>query len=260
MPAALLSDVGVRASCITVSLHTANQDATEKVCSDGNAHAFRLRHSCGMSDVWNNHIAYWRKQAKMSQDHLAAAVDPPTTKGTISQYESGKRAPSQRRLADIAEALGRSVSELLDGPQLERPTLPEGAEPVESIPILGEVPAGNMREAVRDYRGWTHLAAREVRAGMYALQVSGDSMDKIVQDGALIIIDPNDRDTFHRRLFVVRGPDGEVTFKRYFDGPGRLEPCSRNPAHRTIPITDHDYEIVGRVTKIILDPDQAPTD
>ena len=128
----------------------------------------------------------------------AASMGVPLS--TYTQHENGQRGIPRDRAPQYARKFKVTEEWLLYGkgePDLEI-SLPEGAEPVEAIPILGEVPAGNWREAVRDYQGWTHVAAREVRAGMYALRVSGDSMDRIVQDGALIIIDPNDRDTFHR--------------------------------------------------------------
>jgi len=193
-----------------------------------------------------NQVAAKRFSQKAVADRLGIAP------ARVAEMLKGTRRIQQVEMPVLAQWLG--MSEEAEAP------LPDGAEPVASVPILGEVPAGNWREAVRDYRGWTHLPAREVKGDMYALYVSGDSMNKIVEDGALIIIDPNDTDTYHRRLFVVRDREGEVTFKRYLDAPGRLEPCSKNPEHQTIPITDRNYEIVGRVKKIILDPDQAAFD
>lgn len=186
-------------------------------------------------------------------------------RNTYASNENGNAPFSFKSAQKYAAAFGVRAEWLYSGtgPMSEEdypPSVLDDREAVTTVPILGEVPAGNWREAVRDYRGWTHIAAREARDGMYALVVSGDSMNRIVEDGALIIVDPNDRDVFHKRLFVVRDAEGEVTFKRYMDAPGRLEPCSRNPDHKTIPITDRNYEIVGRVRKIILDPDQAAID
>ncbi|WP_167706608.1 helix-turn-helix domain-containing protein [Sphingobium fuliginis] len=210
-----------------------------------------------MSQLWPNHISYWRKRAGMSQDDLAAAIDPPTTKGTISQYESGKREPSQKRLIAIAEALGRSAGELLDGPQDAAPDRPEGAMPVTAIPHLGEVPAGPWQDAVRKSHHFIPAPEPGMPASAYALTVTGGSMDRLVRDGATIIVDPEDHDAYDKGLYVVRNPDGEFTFKQYRDNPARLVPCSSDPSHKTIPITDRRFEVVGAVIKIIYDPHQA---
>jgi SOS-response transcriptional repressor LexA len=85
-------------------------------------------------------------------------------------------------------------------------------------------------------------------------------MDRIVRNGAEIIIDPDDLDLFDKWLYVVRNPDGEVTFKQYRDSPARLVPCSSNPTHATIPLSDRGYEIVGRVVLITFPPSQAALD
>lgn len=260
MPAALLNDVGVSASCMAHSLHTANLFATGKVCSGGNAQHLSLRQTCRMSDLWQNHIAYWRKKAKMSQDELAAAIDPPTTKGTISQYESGKRTPSQQRLSDIADALGCTPGDLLDGPQDAGPEIPAGAIPVMAIPHLGAVPGGNWREAIRTAHDFIPAPKPGMPASAYALTVEGNSMDKVAGNGTQIIIDPSDLDLFDKWLYVVRNGDGEVTFKQYRENPARLVPCSTDPSHQIIPVADRDYEIVGRVILITMTPGQAALD
>lgn len=177
---------------------------------------------------------------------------------TYTQHENGRRGIPRDRAPLYARRFKVAEEWLLYGKGAEN--ILSGAEPVTQVPLMGKVPGGNWREAVRDQQGWIHIAQSEARDGMYALRVEGDSMNRIVEDGAIIVIDPRDKAVFHRRLFVVRDPDGEVTFKRYMDGPGRLEPCSRNADHQPIPITERGYEIIGRVTKIMLDPDQAAFD
>lgn len=215
-----------------------------------------------MTQVQTQWLKDRKKSLKVSDDEIARAVG--IDRSVVNKIIGGKVAFAPRYADGFAEALQLGRDDILfrfgvldKNPQSN---ILENSEPVITLPILGEVPAGNWREAVLDHRGWTHVPQREARDGMYALRVSGDSMNKIVEDGAIIIIDPDDQDVFHRRLFVVRDQEGEVTFKRYMDGPGRLEPCSKNPEHKVIPITDRGYQIIGRVTKIMLDPAQAAFD
>ena len=85
-------------------------------------------------------------------------------------------------------------------------------------------------------------------------------MDRIVRNGATIVVDPDDIDLFDKWLYIVRNAEGEVTFKQYRDAPARLVPCSSNPEHKTISVTDRDYEILGRVVLITVPPDHAALD
>lgn len=51
-----------------------------------------------------------RVRAEMTQEVLAEKVG--TSKTTICQYETGYRTPSVKRLSEIADVLGTTVSEL----------------------------------------------------------------------------------------------------------------------------------------------------
>ncbi|WP_289144972.1 S24 family peptidase [uncultured Sphingobium sp.] len=171
----------------------------------------------------------------------------------VTEMLKGGRRIQTQEIAPLAKWLGIST----DAQVL---AIPDGAKPVSSIPLLGEVPGGPWREAVRDVSRYIQVALPGTRPNAYALKVVGDSMDRIVKDGAEIVIDPDDTDLFDKWLYVVRNPDGEVTFKQYRDGPARLVPCSTNPDHSLISVTDRDYTIVGRVVLITISPDQAALD
>jgi SOS-response transcriptional repressor LexA len=165
----------------------------------------------------------------------------------------GERRIQGNEVRPLAEWLG-----VTDAPASK--PLPEGAKPVTSVPLLGEVPAGPWREAIRSSNHYVQVALPGTRPNAYALEVTGDSMDKLVRNGATIVVDPDDIDLFDKWLYVVRNADGDVTFKQYRDAPARLVPCSRNPVHQTIPVTDREYEILGRVVLITVPPDQAALD
>lgn len=79
-----------------------------------------------------------------------------------------------------------------------------------------------------------------------ALRVRGNSMNREVADGGIIVVDYSQRHPYDGMLVVARIGD-EVTFKRYRDtnGPIRLEPESTEP-HDTIYPGD-GFEILGRV-------------
>lgn len=167
MPAALLNDVGVSASCIPPSLHSANILARRNVSTTHNAIAARILQKGWMTSRWKNHIAACRMAAKMTMEQLAAAMEPPSSKGMISLYESGKRRPRQSTLEAIAKALGRTPGELIDGSP-EAPTIPSVGEFEQMIQLaMRELPVGATNE---DYQ---RIVASSLHAQLEQLQAVG---------------------------------------------------------------------------------------
>jgi phage repressor protein C with HTH and peptisase S24 domain len=72
-------------------------------------------------------------------------------------------------------------------------------------------------------------------------------MDLLVEDGSMIIVDPGDRQFFHKRYYAVQNGEGETTFKQYLGDPARLVPCSSNPAHKEIILGEEPITIIGRI-------------
>lgn len=122
-----------------------------------------------------------------------------------------------------------------------------GLIPTRRIPIIGSVAAGNWREAIQDPMGTMPMPEADMPDDAVALRVVGDSMDKLVPDGGIVIFSPGDRELFDDNYYVVTNGEGETTFKQYKSDPARLVPCSNNPIHKEISIGDGGFQIVGRV-------------
>lgn len=221
----------------------------------GMASTFALRNMRGMKA---NGLKVARQRLGLTQSDIAERLG--VSVAQVSRWENGKDNIPSSRLPAIAAAYQSSIGELFDGGNDDPPYVPEGAQPVTPIPLLGDVPAGNWREAVRKTHHFIPAPEAGIPKSAYALKVVGDSMDKVVRDGATIIIDPTDLDLFDRSYFVVRNRDGETTFKQYLDGPARLVPCSTNPEHKTTLLGSEELTILGRVILITMRPDQAALD
>ena len=128
----------------------------------------------------------------------------------------------------------------------DEPALPADSKPVRRIPVVGKVPGGNWREAIQQPLG-SMTVPEDTPPNAVGLRVEGDSMDRFAADGSEIIFDPDDRQFFADRLYVVINAEGETTFKQFKPDPARLVPCSTNPRHREIMIADGQFQIVGRV-------------
>jgi transcriptional regulator with XRE-family HTH domain len=61
-----------------------------------------------------NNLKAWREHRSMSQEELAAAVEPPTSPTMISMLESGDRGLSAKWLRRLGDALKVSPGHLLD--------------------------------------------------------------------------------------------------------------------------------------------------
>lgn len=124
---------------------------------------------------------------------------------------------------------------------------PHDTARVRMLPVIGQVAASKWSEAIRTTTDEMPAPDPNLPPSAFALDVVGDSMNRYVDDGGRIVVDPDDRALFPRRFYVVQFA-GETTFKRFFADPARLEPCSDNPLHQTIEIGSGDgFYIVGRV-------------
>jgi len=123
----------------------------------------------------------------------------------------------------------------------------EAKIPVRSIPRLGAVPAGRFSPAEqRGGRRWI-VPDPDIPPRAYALDVAGDSMDLLIQDGGVIVIDPDDTALWPGECYVIRTEDGETTFKEFQPDPARLVPCSSNPEHREILLGQQQIIVEGKV-------------
>lgn len=117
------------------------------------------------------------------------------------------------------------------------------------LPVVGLVSAGEWREGFEQVREWIPRPDRTLSPKSFIVQIEGDSMDKVAQDGEYVIVDPTDLDLVSGRYYVIRNGEGETTFKRYCENPARLEPCSTNPAHTPILIGQEGFSVIGRVRR-----------
>ncbi len=176
------------------------------------------------------------------------------------QAEMKERGYKQADLANLLGVWPTAVSKSFSGkrrftaPEMDKirgwlgPPVAAFGEPVGTIPVIAKVTAGNWREPTIHSTSRMPKPDPAIPDRAIALDVDGDSMDKFVPDGGRVIYDPEDRALWPRRFYVVLNDSGETTFKRYFDNPARLEPCSNNPAHGVIELNgDETYTIVGRV-------------
>lgn len=127
-----------------------------------------------------------------------------------------------------------------------------GGPQIPTVPLLGKVPAGAFKAA--EQSGARRIAAPDpdLPVNAYALRVEGDSMDLLVPSGTIIIIDPDDKNLWPGRRYVVQNGEGEATFKEFQADPARLVPLSSNPEHKEIPLGAEPVVIAGRVISYSL--------
>lgn len=179
----------------------------------------------------------WITSGKVRQKEVAdeLGIAPPR----VNEMLSGKRRIQQREMPILAHYLG----------------FDEGPDPsVRRIARIGMVPASSLREALADTSGSIEVPANLPR-GVFALEVDGESMNKIAPLGCDVIVDPNDKQLFSGDLYVLSNEAGEFTFKRFLQDPARLVPLSTDPAHKEIAIGSEPINIIGRVVSITLGSD-----
>lgn len=167
----------------------------------------------------------------------------------VSQIERGINR-STKHLPALARALGVTVPEI--DPSYSE--LPPETVPVE-VPIISWVSAGAMQtpDAVEEVESAPRISMTGLGAGDWiALRVQGHSMDRISPPDSIIFVDRRDTRLVSNACYVIVGPDGEATYKRYRGNPARFEPVSVDADLEPV-YPDHDPVVIGRVRRTVLD-------
>jgi phage repressor protein C with HTH and peptisase S24 domain len=167
------------------------------------------------TEIWTA-IDALAKRFDMSPSAMAkmAGLDPTSfnrSKRTSSDAEARPRWPSTESLAKVLEATGVGFSEFA--------ALTENAKrpPARGVPLLGFAQAGS--DGFFDDagfpagEGWDEIAFPGLQEdGVYALEISGDSMVPVFRDGDRILVSPSIEPRRGDRV-VVKTNAGEVMAK-----------------------------------------------
>lgn len=122
-----------------------------------------------------------------------------------------------------------------------------------TLPVLGAVAAGPLREALQEADEWIQVDASMVRTSdSFVLRVVGDSMiGAHIIDGDLAVIRP--QLTAENGEIVVVLIGGEATLKRFYQDAGQIRLQPENPQLEPILVSPSDMavRILGKVTGII---------
>ena len=121
---------------MSTTSHIVKYHASEKVHSLCKALSRPILHTVEMDKNGGpNNLKAWREHRGMSQEDLAAKVEPSTSPTMISMLESGDRGLSAKWLRRLGDALRISPGHLLDHDPRDMPTdileIWMGADPVQ---------------------------------------------------------------------------------------------------------------------------------
>lgn len=128
-------------------------------------------------------------------------------------------------------------------------------DPKGGVPLLTWVSAGELMAEAGDIdmSSVKRLQIPDLPPGDWiALQVVGDSMDRISPPESIIIVNRRDKRLVANACYVIAEEDGGATYKRYRPNPDRFEPVSVNPAHEAH-FPNSTPRIIGRVKRTMLD-------
>ena len=206
-----------------------------------------------------SHRAIWHGIDALAQRHghsvsaLAKLAGLDATAFNVSKRVSKdgrERWPSTESISKILEATGESFDVFLNGTGafLQMP----GGLPMRTVPLLGLAQAGSGgffdSAGFPAGQGWDEVALPSPgEAGIYALEVQGDSMEPLYREGDRIVVSPTEQVRRGDRV-VVRTTDGEVMAKILARQSARqIELHSLNPAYEPRILDVSEIEWIARI-------------
>lgn len=187
-----------------------------------------------------------------------AGLDPTSFNKSKRTGPDGRmRWPSTESISKVLEATGTGIDQFMGFIQPDGgSTVPNGAFPPQagSIPLLGfaQAGAGGFFDdgGFPAGQGWDVVefpASPARKAGVYALEVQGDSMKPLYRDGDVLIVEPGAQVRRGDRV-VVKTREGEVMAKVLARQSAKtIELISLNPEHPNRNLDMTDVEWIARI-------------
>ncbi|WP_278250128.1 S24 family peptidase [Staphylococcus nepalensis] len=196
------------------------------------------------------------EKSKMYKEELGVQI----SKTDISQYVNGKVNPGQNKLYILAKILNVSEAWLL-GYNVEKERIDDITRnkmneqletlPVKQIPVVSQISAGLPIYSEENLIDYTYIATKDLNDDkeLFGLKVSGDSMNKIFQDGEVVVIEKDSViENGQIGVVMVNGYNGTLKRIRYNGSQLMLLPESTNPEHLPQVYSDEsEIKIIGKV-------------
>lgn len=176
-------------------------------------------------------IAYLKKaldEKQFTQKQVARALN--VRQPAISEIINGGR----RLRIDEAEIIKQFIG-IEDAPQIQW------------VPLIGLASAGSWNEAVIMPERQRPIPMGSAGKRAFAVEIRGDSMDKILPEGGWAIVDPDQTGLYIKGVYLIENGEHDATIKRYMGEPARFEPVSTNPTHQPLFLANVPHRVIGRV-------------
>lgn len=181
--------------------------------------------------------------------------------GTLGDIETGRSRGSRKTLDKIIKALQLSEMERskVDSAFLGRnlPNAHKTDDTLINIPVMAVASAGNGCLNFSESTKSIMIRKNGFDDNCYLIEVSGNSMEPLIQDGAYIVVDPREIDIVDGKIYVL-DLDGQTYIKKVVKNE-QLKMIilkSINPQYDDIYVTEEMLErfsIKGRAVKFILE-------
>lgn len=190
-------------------------------------------------------VSIARAAIGLTQDELAKKVG--IVRRQIAAYEGGEARPREKALANLAAALGTSISWLTtgkgDGPDTSHI---KRTITVREVPLLTHVQVMGIGFDFDDFiksASASDFIPAPPEAGEYAfaVEVNGNSMESpsgvSFPDGTIIIVDPEEMPDHGDFGLFILSDSNNFTFKQYILDQGKGFLRSLNPLYPLIPVS-----------------------
>lgn len=192
-----------------------------------------------------------RQDNSLTQEDLAKKIE--TSRSNIANYENDKNMPSIDVLDKLAKTFNCSIDYLLGKSDIKNPEeMSNISDKIYMCPVYGQIPAGEPNWAEECIEGRLPLDPNLMNIvdpeECYFLRVNGESMNKIIKNGAYALIRKTDWvENGEIAVVLVNGYD--ATLKKFTKNNDVvvLEPMSNDPSFQTqIYTKDTPIKIIGK--------------